>query len=240
MKWGQRAKLDELMLHKARLAQRQLFHEGTRLFDRGHVQEENGTCLCLANPPLVDLACQIQSKRSRHFLRKDFLYLLRRWRLRELSDSQNLCCRDYWENRLRHFLGVSCLVLNVLHIQFLPSIRDCGLHLSVRLILFLVRVHDQRVTNVATSQSFSLSIHSRIYGVQFSSFTPSASQPARKAITSRPIRLTSFRSRTMSRRSAWNSRSLLSSSIAWLSIRPLRMNTVNFPRGEIGRATCRE
>src|ERR1700722_16980423 len=51
------------------------------------------------------------------------------------------------------FSGVSCLVLNVLHIQFLPSIRDCGLHLSVRLILFLVRVHDQRVTNVATSQS---------------------------------------------------------------------------------------
>src|SRR5579864_6148659 len=116
MKWGQRTKLDELMLHKARLAQRQLFHQGARLFERGHVQEENGACLRLANPPLVDLACQIQSKRSRYFLRKDLLYLLRRRRLRELSDRQNLCCRDYWENTLRHFLGIGRLLLNVLHI----------------------------------------------------------------------------------------------------------------------------
>src|SRR4029077_18215959 len=121
MKWGQRTKLDELMLHKARLAQRQLFHQRTRLFERGHVQEENGTCLCLANPPLVDLACQIQSKRSRHFLRKDLLYLLRRWRLRELSDSQNLCCGNYWEIALRHFFGVGRLVLNVIHVQVLSS-----------------------------------------------------------------------------------------------------------------------
>src|SRR3984885_4000687 len=106
MKRGERTKLDELMLHKARLAQRQLFHQGTRLFERGHVQEENGTCLRLANPPLVDLACQIQSKRSRHFLGTDLLYLLRRWRLRELSDSQNFRCRNYRENGFRHFLGV--------------------------------------------------------------------------------------------------------------------------------------
>src|ERR1700687_1560638 len=80
------------------------------------------------------------------------------------------------------------------------------------------------------SQSFSLSIHSRRYGVQFSSFTPSASQRARKPITSRLTRLTSFRSRTMSRESVWSLKSLLSSTIAWVSIRPLRMNTVNLPR----------
>src|SRR5580704_19395253 len=79
MKWGQRTKLDELVLHNARLAQRQLFHQGARLFERGHVQEENGACLRLANPPLVDLAGQIQSKRSWHFLRKDLLYLLWCW-----------------------------------------------------------------------------------------------------------------------------------------------------------------
>src|SRR5229473_1023934 len=104
MKWCQRTKLDELVLHKARLAQRQLFHQGTRLFERGHVQEEHGACLRLANPPLVDLPSQIQSKRSRYFPRKDLLYLLRRWRLRELADSQNFCRRDYWEITLRHFL----------------------------------------------------------------------------------------------------------------------------------------
>ncbi len=85
MKWGQRTKLDELVLHKARSAQRQLFHQGTRLFERGHVQEEHWTCLRLANPPLIDFASQIQSKRSRHFLREELVYLLRCWRLRELS-----------------------------------------------------------------------------------------------------------------------------------------------------------
>ena len=74
MKWGQRTKLDELVLHKARLAQRQLFHQGTRLFERGHVQEEHWACLRLPNPPLVDLAGQIQSKRGRHFLRKELVY----------------------------------------------------------------------------------------------------------------------------------------------------------------------
>src|SRR5229473_7787151 len=115
MKWGQRTKFDELVLHKACLAQRQLFHQGTGLFERGHVQEENGACLGLANPPLIDLASQIQSKRSRHFLRKELLYLLRCWRLRELSDSKNFCCRDYWEIPLRHFLCVGRLVLNVIH-----------------------------------------------------------------------------------------------------------------------------
>src|SRR5712691_9311394 len=64
-------------------------------------------------------------KRSWHFLRKDLLYLLRCWRLRELSDSQNFCCRDYWEIGVRHFLGLGRLVLNVIHIQLLSSIRDC-------------------------------------------------------------------------------------------------------------------
>src|SRR5580700_3512243 len=156
MKWGERTKLDELMLHKARLAQRQLFHQRTRLFERGHVQEENGTCLRLANPPLVDLACQIQSKRSRHFLRKDLLHLLRRWRLRELSDSQNLCCRDDWENALRHFLGVG-LVLNMIHIRLLYSLRFCAFHFVCTLF---VSSPSQRSTwryQVATTQSFSLS-----------------------------------------------------------------------------------
>src|ERR1700724_3736744 len=122
MKWGQRTKLDELVLHKARLAQRQLFHQGARLFERGHVQEENRACLRLANPPLVDLASQIQSKRGWHFLRKYLLYLLRCWSLRELSDSQNFCGRDYWEIGLSHFLGLSRLVLKVLHIQLLSSL----------------------------------------------------------------------------------------------------------------------
>ena len=106
MKWGQRTKFDELVLNEARLSQRQLFHQGTGLFERGHIQEEHGACLRLANPPLVDLPSQIQSKRSRHFPRKDLLYLLRRWRLRELADSQNFCRRDYWEITLGHFLGV--------------------------------------------------------------------------------------------------------------------------------------
>src|SRR5580704_6844611 len=136
MKWGQRTKLDELVLHNARLAQRQLFHQGTRLFERGHVQEENGACLGLANPPLVDLASQIQPKRSWHFLRKDLLYLLRCWRLRELSYSQNFRCRDYWENALRHFVGVGHRVLNVIHVQLLPSIRDCAFHFASTSWLF--------------------------------------------------------------------------------------------------------
>src|SRR6476646_2731462 len=97
MKWGQRNNLDELVLHKARLAQRQFFNQSTCLFERGHVQKEDRACLRLANPPLVDLAIQIQSKRSRHFLWKEFLYLLRRWGFRELPDSQNFCCRDHCE-----------------------------------------------------------------------------------------------------------------------------------------------
>src|SRR5580692_4847591 len=119
MKWSQRTKFEELVPHKARLAQRQLFHQGTRLFERGHVQEENRASLRLANPPLVDLASQIQPKRSWHFLRKDLLYLLRCWRLRELSYSQNFRCRDYRENALRQFLGIGRLVLNVIHVQLL-------------------------------------------------------------------------------------------------------------------------
>src|SRR5579872_5139787 len=121
MKRGQRTEFDELVLHKARLAQRQLFHQGACLFDRRHIQEEDGTCLRLTNPPLIDLASQIQTKRSRYLLRKKFLHLLRCWRLRKLSDSQNFCRRDYWEIALRHFFGVGRLVLNAIHIQLLSS-----------------------------------------------------------------------------------------------------------------------
>src|SRR5580704_2941133 len=113
MKWGQRTKCDELVLHKARSAQRQLFHQGTRLFERGHVQGEHWACLGLANPPLIDFASQIQSKRSRHFLREELVYLLRCWRLRELSDSQDLCCRDPRKSAIRHFLCVNHLVLRL-------------------------------------------------------------------------------------------------------------------------------
>src|SRR6202047_5241603 len=120
MKWGQRTKLDELVLHKARLTQRQLFHQGARLFERGHVQEEHGACLRLANPPLVDLASQIQSKRSRHFLGKDLRYLFRCWNLRELSYGQNPCCRNYWEGVLRHFLGVSRHICHSILFSFHP------------------------------------------------------------------------------------------------------------------------
>jgi hypothetical protein len=92
-------------------------------------------------------------------------------------------------------------------------------------------------------QSFSLSIHSRIYGAQFSSFTPSASQLAKKHITSRSTTVTSFRSKTMARRSVWCSNDLLNSAIAGVSIRPLSANTVNGPRAAlsilkvIGRTT---
>ena len=64
MEWSQWTKLNELVLHEPRLAQGQLFHQDTGLFDRRHVQEEDGSWLSLANPPLVDLASQIQSKRS--------------------------------------------------------------------------------------------------------------------------------------------------------------------------------
>src|SRR5712664_38783 len=52
--------------------------------------------------------------------------------------------------------------------------------------------------HVATTQSVSLSIHSRIYGVQFSSFTPFASHLIKKRITSRSTTPTSLRSKTMS------------------------------------------
>jgi hypothetical protein len=82
-------------------------------------------------------------------------------------------------------------------------------------------------------QSFSLSIHSRIYEAQFSSFTPSASQHTRKRTTSRWITPTSFRSTTMSRQSVWSSKSVLISVIACLSIRPLKMSTVNLPRAAV-------
>src|SRR5258708_29637511 len=75
--------------------------------------------------------------------------------------------------------------------------------------------------------SFSLSIHSRIYEGQFSSFTPSASQRAKKCITSRSITLTAFRSKTMSASSGWDSNRLVNSAIAGVSIRPLRLNTVH-------------
>ena len=79
-------------------------------------------------------------------------------------------------------------------------------------------------------QSFSLSIHSRMYEAQFSSFTPSASQDIKKHITSRSITPTSFISKTISRQSVRPSKSLRSSAVACVSIRPLRMNTLSVPR----------
>src|SRR5216684_3004592 len=97
--------------------------------------------------------------------------------------------------------------------------------------LFFVLV--ERPAGHCRSQSFSLVIHSRIYGVQLSSFTPSASQRTKKCITSRSITPTSFRSKTMSRRSVWHSKSLFNSAMACLSIRPLRMNTVDLPRAAV-------
>src|ERR1700693_1950264 len=145
MKWGQRTKFDELVPHKARLAQRQLFHQGTRLSERGYVQEENRACLRLANPPLVDLASQIQSKRSRHFIRKELLYLFRCWRLRELSDSQNFCCRDHWENALRHFLWrwPPCLERYPCPA---PTFNTRCLSFVRTSHLFFIRVYEKRVT----------------------------------------------------------------------------------------------
>ena len=82
-------------------------------------------------------------------------------------------------------------------------------------------------------QSFSLSIHSRTYEAQCSSFTPCASQLMKKRTMSRSITPASFRSRTMSRQSLWPSKSLFYSAIACVSIRPLRMKTVNLPRAAV-------
>src|SRR5258708_12868009 len=79
------------------------------------------------------------------------------------------------------------------------------------------------------TQSFSLSIHSRIYGVQFSSSTPSASQRARKAITSRSTSLTSFSSRTMSQWFAWSPNIRPNYTTPSLPIRPLRTPPLNHP-----------
>src|ERR1700682_2260851 len=62
---------------------------------------------------------------------------------------------------------------------------------------------------------------------------PSASQRTKKHITSRSITLTSFKSKTMSRKSVWHSKSLSNSAIASFSIRPLRMNTVDLPRAAV-------
>src|SRR5690348_4494585 len=83
------------------------------------------------------------------------------------------------------------------------------------------------------AQSFSRSIHSQIYEGQFSNFTPFASQCTKKRIRSRLITPTSFRSKTMPPRSLGSSKSLLNSAIAGVSIRPLRMNTVNLPRSVV-------
>src|SRR5437899_2502353 len=107
----------------------------------------------------------------------------------------------------------------------------CTLHLCVPFICISLPLNDNRVVAASMSpQSFSLSIHSRIYEGQFSSFTPSVSQRARKPITSRSTTPTSFKSKTMSQKSDWSSKSLLNSAIACVSIRPLRRNTVNPPR----------
>jgi hypothetical protein len=55
VKRGERTKLDELVLHEPCLAQGQVFEQATGLFDRRHVHEEDGACLSLFDPPLVDL-----------------------------------------------------------------------------------------------------------------------------------------------------------------------------------------
>ena len=67
MERAQRTKLDKIVLHEPRLAQGQLCHQGMRLFDRCHVQEEDGAFSILAKPPLVDLASQKQPNRIGHF-----------------------------------------------------------------------------------------------------------------------------------------------------------------------------
>jgi hypothetical protein len=43
------------VLHEPCLAQGQVFEQATGLFDRRHVHEEDGACLSLFDPPLVDL-----------------------------------------------------------------------------------------------------------------------------------------------------------------------------------------
>src|SRR5258708_23568816 len=80
------------------------------------------------------------------------------------------------------------------------------------------------------SQSFSLSIHSRTYAGQFSSFMPSASQLLRNLTASRSASLTSRKSRMMFRS---RSKSSFSSGTCAASIRPLRVNTVNLCRVDL-------
>src|SRR5258706_13930110 len=100
-------------------------------------------------------------------------------------------------------------------------------------LYFIPAERQARHCHAGAAQSFSLFIHSRIYGAQFSSFTPSASQPAKKCSASRSITPTFFRSKTMPRWSVWSSKSLLISAIACFSFRPLRTNTVNLPRAAV-------
>ena len=73
MERGKRTKLDEIKFHELRLAQGQLIQEGARLFGGCNIHEENRAFLILTNPPLVDLAGQIQPNRARHFSWKDRL-----------------------------------------------------------------------------------------------------------------------------------------------------------------------
>jgi hypothetical protein len=63
---GERTKLDEIKFHELRLAQGQLIQDGARLFGGCNIHEENRAFLILTNPPLVDLASQIQPNRIRH------------------------------------------------------------------------------------------------------------------------------------------------------------------------------
>jgi hypothetical protein len=64
---GERTKLDELKFHELRLAKGQLIQEGARLFGGCNIHEENRAFLILTNPPLVDLASQIQPNRPFRF-----------------------------------------------------------------------------------------------------------------------------------------------------------------------------
>src|SRR4029077_258881 len=83
MKRGQRTKLDVFEFHELSLAQRQLLKDGTCLFNRRYIHQEDGTFLILARPPLVDLSSEVKTKCSWHLLWKYRLALLRRRRTRE-------------------------------------------------------------------------------------------------------------------------------------------------------------
>ncbi len=105
MERGERTKLDEIKFHELRLAQGQLIQEGARLFGGCNIHEENRAFLILTNPPLVDLASQIQPNCVWHFSWKDRLYLLGCRRGQESSNGQNFCGWYCRERALSLFVG---------------------------------------------------------------------------------------------------------------------------------------